>query len=277
MEENLRARKSLGQNFLHDRKVIKKIVSAGLSNTGNILEIGAGTGNLTAEILSQKGKHQKLIALEIDTNLIQTLCDRFESEIKVGDIEIIHADIQNFDFDIMGDDYGIIANIPYYLSGGIIRKIFSQENLPVYVALILQREVAERIVEADGHGSILSNSVRAFGTPKIQFRIGSGAFVPAPSVDSALLTVSNISRDHFVDDVSDGEYFDLLHLAFRHKRKQLINNLSLLLSRQELMKVFAELDFRPDIRAEELSVGDWFNLLRKIQGYTMTNARRKEN
>ena len=258
-----RAKKSLSQNFLHDVRVIRKIVELSKNNSKIIFEIGAGTGNLTDVILAQLQDHQKLIAIEVDTDLVNQLQTRFDQCIRVGKLEMIHTDFKTFNFGQLGGDYSIIANVPYHLTKLIIRDIFSADNLPNSIYFVIQDDVAERIVERDGKGSLLSKSVLVYADAKILYNISRGAFSPAPNVDSALLGLTNISRDKMTAD--NEVYFYVLRAGFAHKRKKLLQNLSHILNKEKLHKYFEKLNLSIDIRAEELSTEQWLGLVHLLE------------
>ena len=198
-----------------------------------VIEVGPGEGVLTESLLNA-GAH--VIAIEKDDRLIEMLKKKFAGK----DIEIIHADIADYNLDIKS--YKVIANIPYYITGEILRKFLSDPYQPIRMVLMIQKEVAERII--DSKESILSISVKAYGTPSLVRIVTRENFKPAPNVDSAVLLIENISREFFAN-VDEQKFFDLVRKGFAHKRKKLGSNLGLELGNK---------------RAEELTVGDWKNL-----------------
>ena len=121
--------------------------------------------------------------------------------------------------------YALVANIPYYLTGEIFRMFLESSNQPRSMTLLVQKEVADRIVARDGKESVLSLSVKAYGTPKQEFKVPRGAFKPAPNVDSAVLTIRGISRKNFTTQEEERRFFALLHAGFAHKRKYVRKNL----------------------------------------------------
>jgi 16S rRNA (adenine1518-N6/adenine1519-N6)-dimethyltransferase len=212
----MRAKKSLGQNFLMHARIAERIaLVAHLGSDATVLEIGPGTGMLTRELLKLA---KKVIAIEADAELFKKLETDFADEITNGNLELIHGDIRTFDISLLPKGYILVANIPYYLTGEIFRMFLSADNKPSSMTLLVQKEVAVRIARAKKE-SILSLSVKAYGTPKLEFSVPRGAFRPAPKVDSAVLTIRDISRKNFKTRPEEEHFFKLIHAAFAHKRK----------------------------------------------------------
>ena len=181
--------KRLGQHFLINKKIVAEIIGAGELSKGNIvLEVGPGRGVLT-EALAQKAK--KVIAVEKDVGLVEYLKEKFS---KYRNIEIVHDDILKTDtknYGLKTVDYKLIANIPYYITSKFLRMFLSDKKLrPSLMVLMLQREVAERIVAKDGKESLLSLSVKAYGKPEIIKIVKRGNFFPPPKVDSAIIKIT---------------------------------------------------------------------------------------
>lgn len=220
------AKKSLGQNFLMHARIAERIVLvSGVDKNAVVLEIGPGTGMLTRALLARAGK---VIAIEADGELFEKLKVDFANEIAENRLELIHGDIRNYPLNTAiaeNRDYAVVANIPYYLTGEIFRMFLEAENQPVSMTLLVQKEVADRIIARDGKESILSLSVKVFGTPKREFLVPRGAFKPAPKVDSAVLTIRDISRKNFKTRAEEELFFKLIHAGFAHKRKFVRNNL----------------------------------------------------
>ncbi len=212
----------LGQNFLMHARIAERIaLVAQLAPDATVFEIGPGTGMLTRELLKRAGK---VIALEADYELFEKLRTEFSSEIADNRLELMHGDIRTFDISTLPKGYVLVANIPYYLTGEIFRMFLESENQPSAMTLLVQKEVAERIARSKKE-SILSLSVKVYGTPKREFVVPRGAFRPAPNVDSAVLTVRNISRNNFASRSEEERFFALIHAGFAHKRKFVRTNL----------------------------------------------------
>jgi len=252
------AKKSLGQNFLTDRSVLKTIITtANLTPKDIVLEIGPGEGFLTTALLETG---VRVLAVEKDDRLIGVLNKKFAEAIKKNQLELIHNDILNFDFysritKLQASNYKLVANIPYYLTGQIIRHFLTVENQPTSMTLMLQKEVAKRIIDPEKE-SLLSISVKCYGTPHYIRTVPRGAFQPVPGVDSAILQIDNINRERF-REISEKEFFALLHLGFDQKRKILRSKLGLALA------VFKSCDINSNIRAEDLKLNHWFCLARQ--------------
>ena len=259
----MRARKSLGQNFLMHARIAERIaIVAEIKSDDVVLEIGPGTGMLTRELLK---KAKKVIAVEADKELFEKLQTNFANEIATGHLELIRGDIRNWDFEMhlnsrysVKDGYVVVANIPYYLTGEIFRMFLEASNQPSSMTLLVQKEVADRIVARDKKESILSLSVKAYGTPKREFLVPRGAFIPAPNVDSAVLTIRNISRNNFATKKEEEQFFKLLHAGFAHKRKFVRSNLKGFLSEKALRVA----GVHESARAEDLTLSTWLKLAR---------------
>lgn len=270
-----KAKKSLGQNFLKSILALNKIVEAGeITQNDIILEIGPGKGALTEKLLEKAGK---VIAIEKDRDLIQVLQEKFQKEIKNKRFFLIENDILEFNpRDALGLGYKIIANIPYNITGAILKKFLTEENQPERMVLMVQNEVAQRIVARDGKESILSVSVKAYGEPKIVMKVAKRYFSPAPKVDSAVILIKNISRKLFIENnIDENLFWEVIHAGFAHKRKMLISNLKDFYDKQNLVKgltenqtqwseIFIKNNLNDKARAEELNISDWINILKDI-------------
>lgn len=253
----MQLKKSLGQNFLNNKHIIKKIIDVAQVVPGNhYLEIGPGDGALTA-LLLERGAI--LTAVETDDRMIALLSEKFSSYRERNDFTLTQADIAEWD-DIAFSDkvgtYSIVANIPYYITGLIIRKFLTSPRQPQDMTLIMQREVAERIMARDGKLSLLSIGVQVYGTPEFHGIIKRGNFTPIPKVDSAILKIRDISRDFFVD-CDEEVFWKIVHAGFAHKRKQLISNLKALYERSDIETFFIQHNIPETIRAEDMTLDMW--------------------
>ncbi len=259
----MKLKKSLGQNFLKSDKVVGDIVSTGELKVGEVvLEIGPGEGVMTKELLATG---VKVIAIEKDDRLIPELHTRFSKEIQNKQLILIHADILEVDVEnIIKEKFKLIANIPYYITGQIIRKFLENEHQPTSMTILVQKEVAERIVAKDGKESLLSLSVKVFGDPFYIKTVSKGVFKPQPKVDSAILHIKNISQSQ-LEGIDSKFFFKVLHAGFAHKRKQLLPNLSSIFSKEKLIKAFEVNNIDLKVRAEELEIKTWVNLCNTIK------------
>ncbi len=208
-----------------------------------------------------------------------------------------HGNDKAFQFSISNSSYAIVSNIPYYITGAILESFLEHEPRPNRMVLLVQKEVAERIIGTrtqrsdlgviraevrplSGKESILSISVKAFGTPKIIARVPRGAFTPPPTVDSAILSIENISDKRFKEKgVEIPRFFEIVKAGFAHKRKLLIRNLEAVVgkeaitkgiangitAKERLEKVWFDLNLNEKARAEEVELGKWFEIVSNLR------------
>lgn len=250
-------KKSLGQNFLKSKGVVSHIISASKIKRGDlILEIGPGAGFLTEDLIEES---RNVLSIEKDDRLITKLEEKFKSQINSGELKIVHDDVLKInvdDFD--GDEYKVVANIPYYITGQIIKKFLTAKKKPTSMTLMLQKEVAERIVAKDKKESLLSLSVKLFGEPKYIKTIKKGNFSPAPKVDSAILIIENIEQRFFQRKDQEVLFFELTRKAFNQKRKKIGKTLKFYEFQLKRSKI--DLNKRP----ERISIEEWVNLVKEI-------------
>jgi 16S rRNA (adenine1518-N6/adenine1519-N6)-dimethyltransferase len=262
--EKFAHKKSLGQNFLTSDVVPNWLVAAGeVTAADTVLEIGPGTGALT-KILLKNGA--RVIALEADSRAMTILEALFENEIKTGQLRLIHGDARELSIASIGlshQQFKVVANIPYYLSGFLLRTLLENPIQPSKLVFLMQKEVVTRIAR-DTKESILSLSVKAFGVPKYVKTVTRGHFNPPPKVDSAILQINDISLSNFSDNNEQNLYFELLHLGFGQKRKQMLSNFAHDYDRTTLEGIFTELGLKLDIRAETVSLSSWLSLTKKL-------------
>ncbi len=280
-DEKIIPKKSLGQNFLKDKEVLKKIIKAAeLKETDNVLEIGPGKGVLTSAIV---GKINKIITIEKDKILADNIARNFQfpiSNFQSISNELIY-NFQNRSGVISGDvlkinlaklieannfqDYKIVANIPYYITGKFLRIILEGKYLPEIMVLMLQKEVAERICARKGSMNKPALLVKYFGEAEIISEVPREAFEPVPKVDSAILKIkiNNFKADrNFFKKI-----FQMIRIGFSSPRKMLINNLAngLEVDKKFLIKIFKQLDISLNSRAENFDLKDWEKLTLTIK------------
>jgi 16S rRNA (adenine1518-N6/adenine1519-N6)-dimethyltransferase len=265
-------KKSLGQHFLNSPKIIADIVSAGKVKRGDVvIEIGPGEGVLTSALLKTGAR---VITVEKDDRLIPVLQEKFAKEISSKQLLLVHDDILNlgvsktvFDTNLLTlsvSKYKMVANIPYYITGQLIRLFLENDNQPESMTLLVQKEVAERIVARNGKESLLSLSVKVYGNPKIVRTVSRGAFNPQPNVDSAVLCIENITKKK-LSGTGEKKFFKVIHAGFAHKRKQLLPNLSVIYEREVLIKSFEKIGLDQKCRAEDVKLEKWLKLCNAIQ------------
>jgi len=253
---NISPRKYLGQNFLISTWVYKKILeAANLSLEDKVLEVGAGLGYLTL-LLSQKCK--KVIAVEKDREIFKVLVEKTKTR---KNIVCIRTDVRKFnpeESELKIKKYKIVANLPYYLTSFFL-KIFLEKYPPRKMTLLIQKEVAEKIIATNKKESILSLSVKFFAEPQIIAFTGKENFWPQPKIDSAILNLNLRERLLFNNKKL---FFEILKLGFSHNRKKLISNLSSQFPKETILKIFRAINAPANCRPEDLSLSQWISLTR---------------
>lgn len=252
----------LGQHFLIQPMYARRLAEAvGISEGDTVLEIGPGKGALTKELLATGAR---VVAVEKDEKLIAYLREMLRDDIARGRLTLVPGDVRDFDPARSGlQDYVLAANIPYYITGEILRQFLSTAHPPRTMALLVQKEVAERIVARDGKESILSISVKAYGVPKVVAKVGRGNFSPPPSVDSAILAIDRVSKGFF-DTVSEAQFFAVVRAGFSSKRKKLVNNLSALQDKEHAAAALAGAGIAAGARAETVPLRAWKLLAQQL-------------
>lgn len=241
-------KKSLGQHWLKNRAILEEI--ADLAGDGKLcVEIGPGLGFLTSSLLK---RFDEVIAVEFDQRLAENLPKSFPGK----NLEVVNADILKYDFDTISEPYVVAGNIPYYITSPIIERVLTAKSLPERVVLLVQKEVAERIVS--DKETVLSlfvkNRAKVVDGPVVL----KGEFTPPPKVDSQVIVM-----EPHASTVAD-EVFELIRRGFSSPRKKLIHNLTGLKSREELVQIFDELGISVDARPGDLCLVEWDNLYQKI-------------
>ncbi len=251
------AKKSLGQHFLKSAQAIDAMLEAGVVDSHDIvLEAGPGKGILTESLLNCA---REVIAIEKDPRLVFFLAFKFKPQVESEKLKLIADDVLQFDPAralLQSGGYKVIANIPYYITGQFLRHFLSGPVPPSRMVLLLQKEVAERICGRGGKESILSISVKAYGTPKYIQTVEAASFSPKPKVDSAILSISNISKDAF-KRLDEGHFFEVVKRGFSQKRKRLMGNLSVFAASEILHSLFKRLELSENARAEDVSIAKW--------------------
>ncbi len=253
----MRAKKSLGQNWLVDPTVVATIIeTAALRPNEVVLEIGPGQGVLTTALLATGAR---VLAIEKDDRLIDVLNRKFAVARERKQFTLIHGDVLDFlpqPHEVLAGGYQLVANIPYYLTGRILRQFLTNEPQPKTVTVLLQKEVAKRLVAKDGRESLLSMATKVYGRPRYVQTVPAAAFSPQPKVDSAIVSIDQINKDNFRAS-SEEKFFDCLKRGFAGKRKMLRNNLAL------APNVWSSCQIAPTARAENLTLNDWLCLAEK--------------
>jgi len=246
----------LGQHFLTRPEIAGWVADAAhLTHEDTVLEIGPGHGILTRELLTRAGK---VIAVEKDPALVAELRMLFSDEIANGTLTLIEEDVRDFDPSTLTTPYTLAANIPYYITGRIIRQFLTARHQPTRIVLLMQKEVAERIVARDQKESLLSLSVKAYGTPELVRTVKAGAFSPPPKVDSAILAIHEIQRNLFTSSAHERLFFTTIRAAFQNKRKTIGASLK---NTTVLERILAQ-NISPSTRPESIQHQVWINTCR---------------
>ncbi len=253
------AKKSLGQNFLHDPNVIRKIIEAcRISSAETVLEIGAGQGILTEQLAQRAGK---VLAVETDRRLVDTLQKRFADT----NVTVLHADILKLDLQHLPNGLKVVGNLPYYISSAIIARLLENKQHFRDLFFTVQWELGERLCAVPGNKTIgaFTHFVQYHCTPKILFKIPAGCFQPVPKVDSCFLEMNVLAQPPV--EVADVKLlFELIRIAFQQRRKTLVNALSDHTPKETLWAVLKNLGLNPQARCETLSLKDFSRLANQL-------------
>lgn len=256
---DIKPARSRGQNFLINEDVFDKIVELSeLEANDTVLEIGPGLGFLTAKLSKKVGS---VVAVELDDKLANVLKIALGSK-KISNVQVENKDILRFNPDKLGTGYKVVANLPYNITSIFLRTFLSGPFKPSSMTLMLQKEVAERIVAKPGKMSLLALSVQYFGEPEIVLQVPRSDFWPQPEVDSAVIVVNNIKPIHNSRE-EEKLFFRLAKVGFSSKRKMLKNNLSsgLHVAQEKIIDALKKANLKETVRAQELSIDDWVNLV----------------
>ena len=256
----MRAKKSFGQNWLKDQHTLDTIVqSADISQTDTILEVGPGLGYLTEKLLSTGAR---VVAVESDQDLIFPLKQKF---LKEKNIKIISEDILKFNLNDIDRNYKVVANIPYYLTSNLIRMFLESYNKPHSMVLLVQKEVAQRIVASPGQMSILAFSVQYYAEVELIADVSRELFEPVPKVDSSIIKFVTRSKPRFEADSK--MLFRIVKAGFSNKRKMLKNSLSsaLQIDQYTIASVLQRSQIPQESRAQELDFEQWHELYLQIR------------
>ena len=265
----LKLTKSLGQNFLTDINIIKKIVEAGeVSSSDLVVEIGPGIGSMTAEIAKAAGK---VIAVEIDKNLIPALHENLGAykNVSIVNQDIMKADIKELINGWIGP-LKVISNLPYYITTPIIMMLLEGDIAWDTLVFMVQKEVAQRLAGTPSTKdySAISIAVRYYSVPKLAFTVSKNCFIPKPDVDSAVVKLKKRDLD-CVRDINKELFFKVVKASFGQRRKTLLNSLGsqawLDGGKERLRDVLIKLGIKEATRAEELTIEDFACLSRELE------------
>lgn len=255
------ARKSLGQHWLVDEAALKYIATAGdIEPEDTVLEIGPGQGALT-KLLVKKAK--KVVAVELDEKLAFALSNfvRGRTSHREGELEVVQGDILKFDLGKLPRNYKVVANIPYYLTGKLLRLFATNKNRPSVLVLLVQKEVAERITAIPGAMSLLSVSVQLYFEASSGKVVPAGSFKPSPKVDSQVVILKRRTWPLF-KGMDEKKFFEVVKAGFSSPRKKLRSSLAagLHISKEKADDLLADADINGDLRPGNLSLKQWHDI-----------------
>lgn len=269
---NIKANKSLGQNFLISTEVVEKIIeSSELSKEDLVIEIGPGLGTLTKYLLDKAGK---VICIELDTRMVKILNNRFTTK---ENFEIINDDVLKVDLNKMIKEnkknkeiknVKIVANLPYYITTPIIMRLLEEKLDIQSITVMIQKEVAERIIEIPGgkNTGAITHTVYYYCQSKKIMEVPNNSFIPEPEVTSEVIKM-NLRKVPAVKIENPKVMFMIIKSAFMQRRKTLLNaltNTKVFISKKEGIEILKKLNLNENVRAEELSIQDFANITKCI-------------
>ena len=263
---DFRFSKSLGQNFLVDKNFVDKIVEGADVSGKNVIEVGPGLGTISYEMAKIC---KKLVLIELDSALIPILEKNME---EFDNVVIIHADILKTNLKSIQDEYfsgeefAFVSNLPYYITTPIIEKVFEDDINCTSMTIMVQKEVADRMLanEKDKDYSSLSVFVKYYSEAKLLTKVPKSVFMPQPKIDSSVLRLDLRIYDEKVDKE---KLFALVKAGFLKRRKTILNSLSAVAEKDDLKKVFDSLGLKENLRAENLSLDDYIKIANELENY----------
>lgn len=252
---------SLGQHWLYDDTSLQAMVQAAHITQGDtVLEIGPGLGTLTAKLVNAA---QQVIAVEVDDELASTL----PSRIGASNLRVLSEDILKFDLGQLPENYKVVANLPYYLTSHILRLLCESKTPFSDAALLVQKEVAERVCAKPGSCSLLSISVQFYTEASLGMVVPAELFTPPPKVDSRILALHYLKEPRY-PDVDTKLFFRIVKAGFSQRRKTVLNSLSagLQLDRIATTEMLEEVGVQPTDRAQALRLDQWYELYKVVKG-----------
>lgn len=252
---HIEPKKGLGQNFLHDPNALEKVAACADIAPGDlVVEIGPGTGSLTEVLARRAGR---VIAVELDARLEPLLEARFA---RTPNVDLVYGDILETDVGLLtgGAPYLVVANVPYYITGAILRHLFESQPRPARMVLTMQLEVAEKLVAKPGDLSLIGVSAQFYAKPRIVAKFPPAVFYPRPEVGSAVVRL-DVYPTPPVAVPSEAAFFAVVRAGFSQKRKQLRNSLAggLGLTSEAAAALCARAGIDPQRRAETLTLTEW--------------------
>ena len=273
---HIRADKSLGQNFLIDDEAVAGIVnSANISRDDLVIEIGPGLGTLTKELLEKAGK---VICIELDKRMIEILQDRFSiyDNFQVINDDVLKVDLKQIIKNANMKNAKIVANLPYYITTPIIMKLLEDRLDIDTITVMIQKEVADRLVTEPGKGDTgaITYAIQYYTNPKRVLEVPNTAFIPEPKVNSSVIGLE-VLKEPKVKVENEEKLFELIRVSFMQKRKTLVNaltNSNKYGSKEQIEKILTELNIDLRIRPEKLTLEQYAELSNKIAWGLLTSS-----
>ena len=259
----MRPQKGFGQNFLVNDEILKRVVTAAEVGVNDIvLEVGPGLGHLTRHLAREAGQ---VIAVEVDRGMVRYLRSAFQG---VSNVEIVENDVLKMEpGELVGDrPYKVVANLPFYITSAILRHFFEAARRPRLLVVMLQREVAYRILTAPGDMNLLAISVQVYGKARLITRVPASAFYPRPKVDSIVLRIDVYDQPKL--DVDPEKFFKVVAAGFAMPRKQIHNSLAqrLWMPPGTATEALEAVGIDSTRRPQTLSIAEWNLLTKEIAG-----------
>lgn len=255
----LQNKKELGQHWLKDRLVLDQMVEfAGIEASDAVLEIGPGLGTLTSAILRRAGS---VTAVEFDAELARKLPAQFPGK----KLEVINADILQFDLNQMPRGYKVVANLPYYITAKIVQYLLSAKNKPASITILIQKEVAERIAQLHG-SSVLALAVENHAEVTLGEIVEAELFTPPPKVDSQVIRLDLRPEPLIIDHDLEKKFFRVVKAGFSAKRKKLRSSLAggLGMEKAELEQLLRKIHIDFEQRAEDLRFEQFLAIAKQL-------------
>ena len=271
---NIRANKSLGQNFLINNEVVENIVnSSEIKKEDMVIEVGPGLGTLTKYLLEKAGK---VLCIELDTKMIKILNDRFSG---YDNFEVINADVLKVNLNEIIEEskknetiknVKVVANLPYYITTPIIMKLLEDKLDIQSITVMIQKEVADRLIEIPGgkNTGAITHTVYYYCESEKIMEVPNSSFIPEPEVTSEVIKM-NLRKEPGVKVDNPKVMFMIIKSAFMQRRKTLLNaltNTKVFINKEEGLNILKKLNLNENIRAEELSLQDFANIAQAIAG-----------
>lgn len=272
---HISANKNLGQNFLIEEQVVESIVAASqIEEHDIVIEIGPGLGTLTQKLL-QKAK--KVIAIELDSRMIEILKDRFAL---YDNLIVLNEDVLKINFDKLLEEQNakkeqvkIVANLPYYITTPIVMKLLEDKVPAISITVMVQKEVADRLIELPGQKNTgaITYCVYYYCEPEEILKVPSNSFIPEPQVESKVIKL-NIREKPPVELENEQLFFKIIKASFMQRRKTLLNGLSnsSIASKEILKQILVKMELTENVRGEDLSIEQFAKLansLNSIKNY----------